>query len=310
MIFAHRIQSIAFATGLSIWLARRKRARGVIMFHGVDDIHMPVEAFETNLRWLAERFRIVSLADVVDGMLAGRRPDPRGELALTFDDGLSNHFNVAYPVLQRLQLPATFFVCPQLIEDRRWIWNQEARARLLEMTPEARAEFAQSNLGLALEGVETLVQRMKHLSLADRQRAEADLRQRTSNFVASPLARRRFDPLTWEQVAQLDSSLITIGSHSLSHPILPLIDDSALEREVAASRSMLEQRLGRSVDLFCYPNGAQDDRVHASVARNYRAAVTTNYGFVRPLDDAHRLMRIPAASSLPLMAWRMHWPNA
>jgi peptidoglycan/xylan/chitin deacetylase (PgdA/CDA1 family) len=310
MIFARPIQSFAFATGLSVWLARRKRARGVIMFHGVDDVHMPVEAFETNLRWLAARFRVVPLADIVDGMLAGRQPDPRGELALTFDDGLANHFNVAYPVLQRLRLPATFFVCPELIEGRRWIWNQEARARLQEMTPQARAGFAQANFGLHTHAVEPLVQRMKDLSLADRERAEADLRRRTPDYVASPLARRRFDPLSWDQLAQLDPSLITIGSHSLSHPILPLIDDAALELEVAASRRMLEQRLGRRVDLFCYPNGAQDDRVHASVARNYRAAVTTHYGFVRASDDAHRLMRIPAAASLPLMAWRMHWPNA
>ncbi|MEP6501832.1 MAG: polysaccharide deacetylase family protein [Betaproteobacteria bacterium] len=310
MIFARQIQSFAFATGLSVWLARRKRARGVIMFHGVDDVHMPAEAFETNLRWLAARFRIVSLGEIVDGMLAGRRPDPHGELALTFDDGLANHFNVAYPVLKRLGLPATFFVCPELIEGRRWIWNQEARARLQEMTAPARAEFARTNLATDTDGVEALVQRMKHLSLAERERAEADLRRRTPDFVASPLARRRFDPLTWDQLMQIDPALITIGSHSLSHPILPLIDDAALELEVAASRRMLEQRLDRRVDLFCYPNGAQDDRVHASVARNYLAAVTTNYGFVRSSDDAHRLMRIPAASSLPLMAWRMHWPNA
>ena len=105
-------------------------------------------------------------------------------------------------------------------------------------------------------------------------------------------------------------SLITIGSHSLSHPILPSIDDAALEREVTASRRVLEQRLGRNVDLFCYPNGAQDDRVYASVARCYRAAVTTHYGFVHPSDDLHRMMRFPAAANLPLMAWRMHWPNA
>ena len=138
MIFARQIQSFAFATGLSTWLARRKHARRVLMFHGVGDVHMPIEAFETNLRWLAERFRVMTLAEMVDGIQSGRPPDPRGEFALTFDDGLSNHFKLAYPVLQRLRLPATFFVCPELIEGRRWIWNQEARARLREMAPEAQ----------------------------------------------------------------------------------------------------------------------------------------------------------------------------
>jgi peptidoglycan/xylan/chitin deacetylase (PgdA/CDA1 family) len=104
--------------------------------------------------------------------------------------------------------------------------------------------------------------------------------------------------------------LITIGSHTLSHPILPTIDDETLEREVRDSRRVLEQRLGRTIDLFCYPNGTQDERVHAAVARHYRAAVTTRYGLVAPTADPHRMLRIPAAPSLPTLAWRMHRPAA
>ncbi len=310
MIFARQIQSLAFSTGLSTWIARRRHAYRVIMFHGIGDAHMPVDAFEANLRWLAERFRIVPLSEVVDGVLQGRTPDSGGVVALTFDDGLANHFELAYPVLQRLRLPASFFVCPELIDGRRWIWNQEARARLREMTAAARLEFAQSALGMATDAVEPLVQHMKGLTLTDRERVEADLRARTAAFVPTAQAHERCDPLTWEQIAQLDPALITIGSHSLSHPILPSIGDEALEREVTQSRRVLEERLGRTVDLFCYPNGAQDERVYASVSRCYRAAITTNYGFVRPSSDVHRMMRIPASESLQLMAWRMHWPNA
>lgn len=310
MIFARQIQSFALRSGLSTFVARHRRAYRVIMFHGVGDANMPLEDFEANLRWLAERFRIVSLSDVVDGMAQGRTPDARGEVALTFDDGLANHFELAYPVLQRLRLPASFFVCPDLIQSRRWIWNQEARARLREMTPEARRAFAKTALTVDTDAVEVMVQRMKNLPLAERERAEADLRQRTSTFAPTPQANERYDPMTWEQVAALDPSLITIGSHSLTHPILPTIGDEALEREVNESRRVLEERLGRTVDLFCYPNGSQDDRVYASVSRRYRAAITTNYGFARASSDPHRIMRIPAAANLALMAWRMHWPNA
>lgn len=310
MKFSRQIQSFAFATGLSTWLARRRPARRVIMFHGVDEVEMPVEVFEQNLRWLAARFKIVPLAAMVDGVLQGRAPDARGELVLTFDDGLGNHFDAAYPVLRKLALPATYFVCPELIERRSWIWNQEARERLKSMAAQARADFAQRTLACADAGVEALIERMKGLPIAERQRVEADLRARTPEFAPSALQRRRFDPLTWGELQGLDPALITIGSHTLSHPILPTIDDAMLEREVRDSRQMLEQRLGRAVDLFCYPNGAQDDRVHAAVARHYRAAVTTRYGLVPPTTDAHRMVRIPAARSLPMLAWRMHRPTA
>jgi len=310
MIFARQIHSLAFATGLSTLFARSRRAYRVIMFHGVGDTHMPVDAFETNLRWMAERFRVVSLSDVVQGIEQGRMPDARGEVALTFDDGLANHFERAYPVLKRLGLPASFFICPDLIDGRRWIWNQEVRARLKRMTPAARGEFAQDELGMSTDAIEPLVQCMKELGLVDRERAESALRARTPDFVPTPQEREHYDPISWEQVRKLDPSLITIGSHTLSHPILPTIGDTALEHEVNESRRVLEARLGRQVDLFCYPNGSHDDRVYAHVSRSYRAAITTNYGLARPSSDLHRLMRIPAAANLQLMAWRMYRPNA
>jgi peptidoglycan/xylan/chitin deacetylase (PgdA/CDA1 family) len=310
MIFARQIHAFAFATGLSTLFARSRRAYRVIMFHGVGDAHMPTDAFESNLRWMAQHFRVVSLSEVVQGIERGRTPDARGEVALTFDDGLANHFEQAYPVLRRLGLPASFFICPDLIDGRRWIWNQEARARLKRMTPAARSEFARAELRMATDAIEPLVQRMKQLPLVDRERAESVLRARTPQFAPTPQEREYYDPISWEQVRQLDPSLITIGSHTLSHPILPTIGDTALEHEVNESRRVLEERLGRQVDLFCYPNGSHDDRVYAHVSRTYRAAITTNYGLARPSSDLHRLMRIPAAANLPLMAWRMHWPNA
>jgi len=310
MIFARQIHAFSFATGLSTLFARSRRGYRVIMFHGVGDTHMPVEAFEAGLRWMAERFDVVPLSRVVAGIEQGRVPDARGEVALTFDDGLANHFEQAYPVLRRLGLPASFFVCPDLIDSRRWIWNQEARARLHRMTPVARREFARAEAGLDAEDVERVVQRMKELPLADREHAEAALRQRTPAFAPTPQEHESYDPLSWEQVRQLDPSLITIGSHTLSHPILPTVDDVVLRHEVDESRRVLEDRLGRPVDLFCYPNGAHDERVYAQVLRSYGAAVTTNYGFAWPSSDLHRLMRIPASAHLPLMAWRMCRPNA
>jgi peptidoglycan/xylan/chitin deacetylase (PgdA/CDA1 family) len=310
MKFSRQLHAAALATGLSSWIARRLPARRVVMFHGVDEIDMPVDAFETCLAWLAARFQMVSLQHLLDGILQGRPVAVRGEVALTFDDGLRNHFDTAYPVLQRLGLPATYFVCPDLIENRRWIWNHEARTRLRTMTPQARAEFARRTFGSSIDDIETLVQRMKGLRIEERQRAEADVRTQTPDFVPSALDRQRFDPLSWQELAELDPALITIGSHTLSHPILPLVDDDVLERELGGSRRVLEERLNRPVDLFCYPNGSTDDRVHAVVGRHYRAAVTTEYGFVKTGSDAHRVMRIPSSPHLALMAWRMHRPTA
>jgi peptidoglycan/xylan/chitin deacetylase (PgdA/CDA1 family) len=304
--FLHRI---AFTSGLSAGLAARRKVRRILMLHGIDDIEMPQAEFEQGIAWLARHFRIVPLVEMVDGIAAGRAPHPGGELALTFDDGLRNQFELAYPVLKRLGAPGTFFVCPDLIEQRRWIWTQEARSRLQTMTPAARAEFALAS-GPSTSEIEPLMSRLKTQPIAERLRHEAALRSVTPDFAPTEATRRRYDPLSWDELARIDPTVVTIGSHTLTHPILPSIGDEALEREIVDSRRILEQRLGRIVDLFCYPNGSLDPRVHAVVARTYRAAVTTEYGFVAARPDLHGLHRIPATPRLPLLAWRMHRPTA
>ncbi|MCE9657430.1 MAG: polysaccharide deacetylase family protein [Burkholderiales bacterium] len=73
-----------------------------------------------------------------------------------------------------------------------------------------------------------------------------------------------------------------IGSHTLTHPHLPQIEPAQMQREVAVSKSVLEQRLGIAVDHFCFPYGDHDAACVAAAAEaGYRTAVTTERGRVR-----------------------------
>ena len=85
----------ALATGASTWLAHRKPRRRIIMFHGVDGGELSATAFEAGLAWLAQRFKIVPLDDMVQAITVGTPPAGTGELSLTFDDGLRNQVEVA-----------------------------------------------------------------------------------------------------------------------------------------------------------------------------------------------------------------------
>lgn len=57
-------------------------------------------------------------------------------------------------------------------------------------------------------------------------------------------------------LCSLPPDLVTVGSHSMSHPRLTSLDHAALERELAGSRAALESLLGRPVNLFAFPYGA------------------------------------------------------
>lgn len=65
--------------------------------------------------------------------------------------------------------------------------------------------------------------------------------------------------MTWEELKKLSKDpLITIGSHTVTHPDLPEIDSSRQVEELTKSKGDLEEHLGIKVDTFAYPEGKND----------------------------------------------------
>lgn len=262
----------------------------VIMLHGVVADEAP--ALDRQLAWLRRHFEPVALSELLARLDEPERITGR-EVALTFDDGLRNNATVVAPLLRKHGVPATFFVCPALIEQQAWLWNHEARERLRslgEVHPSATVEA------------------MKTLSLPERQEADASLRARTPDFAPTTRQREAFDMMSWDELLALDPQHVTIGSHTLDHPILPTLDEAAIDEQLAGSRALLEDKLQQPVPLFCYPNGSEDDRVRSAARKHYDAAVTTVPGLVRPAADRHGLPRIGATDGVPELAWRFHRP--
>jgi len=218
---------------------------------------------------------------------------------------------VVYPILRALSVHATFFVCPGLIGSSKWLWNHEVRCRLKTL-PQQRLCDLSRQLQTTGNSVEEIVEWMKTLALPKRCQAEEAIRLAAPDFNPTDAQREAYDIMSWEDLHSLDPKLITIGSHTLSHPILPLLTVDELEFELRESCCLLEQKLSRAVEYFCYPNGSYDARVHHAVKTIYRAAVTTESGVVSRggKTDPHRLPRIPSAESAALTAWRLHRPGA
>lgn len=66
-----------------------------------------------------------------------------------------------------------------------------------------------------------------------------------------------------EQLKRLSAELVTIGSHTMTHPLLPSVDRNRLHQELAGSRMKLKQILNREVNLLSFPYGGFNDTVVA-----------------------------------------------
>lgn len=85
--------------------------------------------------------------------------------------------------------------------------------------------------------------------------------------------------LTWEQLREMAADpLVTIASHSISHPPdLRELPDDHLRQEIVESKRILETELGIAIEHFVYPEGNTDERVQRWVQQaGYQSALTMN----------------------------------
>ena len=87
--------------------------------------------------------------------------------------------------------------------------------------------------------------------------------------------------------------LVTIGSHSISHPNFCTLDPATAAREFGESKRELEQVLGKAVELFSFPHGAHDAQlVQQGLSIGYRRLFTVAPTVVDPSNSAALLGRV------------------
>lgn len=115
--------------------------------------------------------------------------------------------------------------------------------------------------------------------------------------------------LSWRQLREMsDSGLVTIGSHTKRHPWLPTVsvDEDRLHEELAVSKKILEDGLGKDVNFICYPNGGFNDLVkEAARDAGYKGGFTTNPVKRSNIDDIYAIRRIKMSSTSvsPFILW-------
>jgi len=116
-------------------------------------------------------------------------------------------------------------------------------------------------------------------------------------------AHRQLPALTWERMREMQEEGIAFGSHTMTHPRLSGLPEERCRWELAESKRILEEGLGRPVETLAYPYGDCNERIErAAQELGYRAAFTTVPGLNSPTTDrlALRRMNVRRWSYLPL----------
>ncbi len=283
--------------------ARQARALMYHNFCGDEDEGkeaVSVSAALTQFEYLRRHYRVVPLSHLVERVKSDE-PLERGMVALTVDDGRRNFYEVLFPLLTKLELPATFFVVSSFIRGEDWIWTDkvlwlsEQPTRPVELSPERIDHFFQK---LNLLGPEARDKQIGAIS-----------KQMSVPVPRTPPA--KYAPCSWNELREMaDSGLVEIGSHTVGHPILSSITDEECWKELTVSRQQIEEGMGRKVNLFCFPNGTSVDFRSSQVAlvrdAGYTSAVLATFGLVNHGTDVYRLPRIGVAGSTDDLIFAKH----
>jgi peptidoglycan/xylan/chitin deacetylase (PgdA/CDA1 family) len=246
------------------------------------------QMFAWQMRYLSKHFRCLRLEDAVDLLRKGE-PLPPNAAVVTFDDGFRNNLRYAFPILRRYGVPATVFVTTGHIgRGVRLLWTERV-GRILRAA------------GISADGARIEMKRLK--SMAWRQRDDAIHELETRLVKARPSAAQLAEPnaerymfLTWSEVQELMRGGVTIGSHTVEHPIMSSLDLERREWEVVQSKQEIERHLGAPCTLFSYPNGTADDFDDCDKANlqqaGYIAAVTQIAGTNDNGTDRFALKRL------------------
>jgi peptidoglycan/xylan/chitin deacetylase (PgdA/CDA1 family) len=219
------------------------------------------EIFRQQLQSLKAHYDVVHPEEVRAWVEHGQ-PLPRRALLVTCDDGLLNTLTDTLPVLQSENVPCLFFAtAASSSHNPGMLWYEELYNLMRAVPLDGKqlqlptAETTESGEpGNFQSQWWNTVRRASRLSASERAdwmslvRAQCGASQNSRS-------ERRWRLLTRAELIQLAEAGMTIGAHTITHPVLSLCSQEEAFREIHQSKIDLERALGKPVWAFAYPFG-------------------------------------------------------
>ena len=268
-------------------------------------------AFKSHMEMVSKQLNPVTMDDILL-FTTGEKRAPKKAVAVTFDDGYDDNFEIAAPILEHFGIRATFYVTvdsieatvpPWFIRIRHAIWTSPKKEWLAPLDDRIL------KIGNRNDRVAALRHASKQCANLVGGRQEEGIR-----VIENALGVKPFTPekafVTWEKIKKLHEKGHIIGSHTLTHPNLAHVGKEDLHFELTESKRVLEKELCTPVIHFSYPNPALTpqftEQTTAAVNQaGYQTAVLSTHGPVHKSHDPLLLERLSAPSKKEDFLWSL-----
>lgn len=230
-----------------------------------------VNDFKKQLDYFEKRFEILRPGEW-ESIVAGQKECVENSLLLTFDDGLADHYNYVFSELKKRDFAGVFFVPTQPLKsvtlldvhqihvllgkiDADELQEQVKSLVTSDMVPDLRRSEFRELTYVEQKNRDSVnyVKRTLNYFIDYRFRSGVLAELFTRNKIEMPAERFYLSSL---QIREMHAQGMVIGSHSVSHPVLSKLSESAQREEIRNSFGDLENIVGRfRLKSFCYPYG-------------------------------------------------------
>jgi peptidoglycan/xylan/chitin deacetylase (PgdA/CDA1 family) len=221
---------------------------------------LPAEQFEKQLQYFKENFKIVSLEEICEIKNA---EEEKYMVALTFDDGFLNNYTVALPLLEKYNIPATFFVCGAPAEDKGYIHPSDTFDTVRSLGKKDKYRFDSEDYfpgGYQLINKKSKKNIYHHLDRLAYERSMQAMEKFRSDYVNDDLLKScEEDAYKLMNAGEIrlssEKSIVTVGSHSYYHVNLTTLSQPELKNELIRSKNILNSLCNKPVNMLAFPYG-------------------------------------------------------
>lgn len=279
----------------------------IINFHGVrkqntgifNNRHLQVSEFEKMIVYLKANYKIIPLSELFDLHRTKRKIECK-TIALTFDDGYLNNFEIAFPILKKHNVPATFYLITKgLLQSDFIVWPD-----LIDLVK----KFDSSDI--TIEGHKFPSPSYHNDQLGSEVinflKTKGEMAENLSKEVFTNKAKQQVDNVG-EFIKLVDAetikpyvkeSLLEFGSHTHTHYCLEYLNSETLKNELQLSQKIIQDITGQKVVSLAFPDGSYNQET-LSKAKDcgYTDLVAVNYKFSENNKNPNLLSRFTISNS-------------
>jgi len=209
--------------------------------------------FEQHLKFYKSNFDVVTIEEL-NALIQNKKKLSNRYALITFDDGYMDNYKLAYPLLKKHLVPATFFIATDFIEKNIIPWwdeiaflIQNCNQEILQLsnwkspillTAKSKNEYIKKVLQLIkLDSSKTMNEKNNKLKTA-------------SNLDADYLMPHKDLFMTWEMLKEMQDNGMRIDSQSCSHSIMSHLSIEEQKYEAAHSKKLLSEKMGKEITSF------------------------------------------------------------